>query len=107
MKTFFLSLTIYFLTNLPALAEKLPNPLGKGVVSPQQVASNLVQSMFAITGILATLVFIWGGLLWTSSGGSKERIKKGKDVMVWAIIGLIVTFASYAIINTVLRLIYF
>ena len=53
-----------------------------------------------ISGSIALLMFIYGGFLWLTSGGSPEKIKKGKDVFVWSVIGLAIIFGSYAILNT-------
>lgn len=104
----FLSLaSFYFLSSLPVLAERLPNPLGTNEPNPQMITANIVKAMLGVTGILATTMFVWGGLLWTSSAGSKEKIKKGKDTMLWSIIGLIVVFAAYALVSAVLKLISF
>jgi uncharacterized membrane protein YjfL (UPF0719 family) len=47
-------------------------------------------------------MFVYGGFTWLTSGGSAERIKKGKDILVWAVIGLVVIFASYTAVDFVL-----
>jgi len=38
-------------------------------------------------------------MLWMTSGGSAERLKKGKDTVLWTILGLVIIFMSYIIIN--------
>ena len=44
---------------------------------------------------------VWGGLMWMTSQGNTERVTKGKNTLVWAVIGLVIIFASYAILSTV------
>ncbi len=59
---------------------------------------------FALTflGILCVCLIIYGGFLYITSAGEEEGAKKGKTIIIYCIIGLVIIFASYAIVNTVL-----
>jgi len=46
-------------------------------------------------------MFVYGGLIWLTSGGTPDKIKKGMDVLLWAAIGLVVIFASYTLVDFV------
>ena len=46
-------------------------------------------------------MFVYGGILWIFSGGAEERVTKGKEVMKWAVIGLVIMFSAYALVNLV------
>jgi hypothetical protein len=61
-----------------------------------------MRGTLAIIGIWALLFFIYAGILWLTSGGSPDKIKKAQQIMVWATIGIIVIFASYAIVSQVI-----
>ena len=78
----------------------LSNPIG--TTSITEIFGNAIKVVTGILGSLALLVFVYGGFLWLTSAGSQEKIKKGTSAMVWAVIGIIVIFASYAIISLVL-----
>lgn len=80
---------------------KLCDPLGNNG-DPAVVANKIIKGLMGLTGILALIAFIWGGILWMTSGGGQERIKKGKTMMIWAVLGLVVIFGSYAILDVVL-----
>ena len=41
--------------------------------------------------------------MWMTSSGNTERIKKGRDTLVWATIGLMVIFGSYTVVNFVIQ----
>lgn len=84
-----------------AAAPTLPNPLG-GTTDIRTIIGRVISAALGISGSIALLMFIWGGMLWLTSGGSPERIKKGKDAIVWAVLGLVLIFGSYAILNFVL-----
>jgi hypothetical protein len=51
--------------------------------------------------ILALLNIIWGGFNWIMSEGNKERIGKARERIVYSIIGLLVVFLSFLIINVI------
>jgi hypothetical protein len=82
----------------------LDNPIiGKaGHTAPAAFFSRIITGMLGVVGTLSLVVFIYGGILWLSSKGNPEQVQKGKDVFIYALIGMAVTFSSYAILNLVL-----
>jgi hypothetical protein len=60
-----------------------------------QVAVNFGQFLFGIVGALVLLYFFYGGFLWLTSAGASEKIKRGKDVLINSVIGLIIVFGAY------------
>ncbi|MCK4539930.1 hypothetical protein KAU09_02120 [Candidatus Parcubacteria bacterium] len=40
--------------------------------------------------------FIYGGFTWMLAAGSSEKVQKGKDILIWATLGLVVIFSAYA-----------
>lgn len=63
-----------------------------------RLGTNIFQFMLGIVGSLALLAFIYGGILFLVSGGNTDTIEKGKNALKGATIGLIIVFASYAIV---------
>jgi len=80
----------------------LDNPLG-GIESPQALVGQVINSIFGIVGSLALVMFIYGGFLWLTSAGSAEQVKKGKDIFIWAVIGLVVIFSAYSLVRFVIQ----
>ena len=80
---------------------ELTNPLGT-VTDISTIVGNVLRAGFGILGSIALLMFIYGGFTWLTSGGAAEKIQKGKDTMVWAVLGIAITFAAYAIVNFVI-----
>jgi hypothetical protein len=87
-----------------ALANVVPitDPLGLGDNAVNELAARLVQAALGLSGVLALLAFIYGGIMYLLAGVNPEFVKKGKETMKWAVIGLLVIFSSYAIINFIL-----
>ena len=60
---------------------------------------NVANWILGIVGSLALLFFIYGGLWMIISSGKSEEIQKAKTILTNAIIGLIIVFMSWVIIN--------
>ncbi len=55
----------------------------------------------SVGAILATVVLMAAGLMWLTSGGSQEKIGQAKNMISGSIIGLVLLFGSYTILNLV------
>ncbi|MCU0678827.1 MAG: pilin [Planctomycetes bacterium] len=66
-----------------------------------KVAVNVASWILGITGSLTLLAFVYGGVMFLISAGSSERINKAKQIIVGAVVGLVIVFASYMIIGFV------
>lgn len=64
-----------------------------------QLAVNISKWILGITGSLALLAFIYGGVVFLISAGNTEMVAKGKKIIIGAVIGLVIVFASYTIIQ--------
>ena len=49
-------------------------------------------------------MFVYGGLIWMTSMGNAENVRKGRDVLIWSTIGLVIIFGSYALVTFVLQI---
>jgi len=47
-------------------------------------------------------MFIYGGATWMLSGGNQEKVTKGKQILIWATLGLVIIFTAYALVRSVL-----
>jgi hypothetical protein len=79
----------------------LNNPLtGNTTSTPIPVLiGKIINAALGIVGSLALVMFIYGGFVWMLAAGNNERVQKGKDILIWAAIGLVVIFASYAAVS--------
>ncbi len=80
----------------------LNNPLGAGVTSVPQLIGKVIKAVVGIVGSLALLMFIYGGFTWMLSGGNSTAVERGKNILMWAAIGLVIIFMSYAIVNFII-----
>jgi hypothetical protein len=76
----------------------LPNPLGKNV-NLIDVLLRVMQIALAAVDIFALFMFILGGFEFLVSAGNPNMIKKAKDTLLWATIGILVITLSYSILK--------
>jgi len=86
----------------PSPIPRLVNPLGVGITF-QHLIGRVIKAVLGISGSLALAVFVWGGFMWLTSGGSPDKIEKGKKMLVWAVMGLALIFGAYAITDFIIK----
>ncbi len=103
------SLVLFILPTTTVRAEednpitKIENPLDLDQNFPvEDLAAKIISTFLGIVGIIALIMFVYGGLLWMTAAGNAQRVDKGKDLFIWSIIGLVVIFSSYAIASFVI-----
>jgi len=84
-----------------AQAVNIPNPLG-AVQDPRVIIGKILRGVLGLIGTYALVIFMWGGLDMIRSMGNYEMVKKGRDTMAYAAIGLAVIFSSYAVVEYIL-----
>lgn len=104
---FIIILAIIFSVGLISCATaktvKLPDPLGGQGDDIPTLVGNVINYVLGIMGVLALVMFIYGGMTWMTSEGVPDKIRKGKDTLVWSILGLALIFFSYALLDFVLQ----
>jgi hypothetical protein len=89
-------------------SEKLNEVFGTGGANVPQtdlikVISNIIKWVLGFMGLVLTLMIIYGGFLWMSSGGDTEKISKAKNTITNGIIGLVIVVLAYTIANFVIK----
>ncbi|PIZ72471.1 hypothetical protein COY07_03220 [Candidatus Peregrinibacteria bacterium CG_4_10_14_0_2_um_filter_43_11] len=64
-----------------------------------QAVLTMVNYFIGLLGFLATLAFIYAGVLWVLNGGNEDLIGKAKKIMTYASLGLIVIMLSYTVVR--------
>jgi hypothetical protein len=79
----------------------LTNPLTGKSDTPDinLIIGKALNGALGLVGSIALVMFIYGGFTWMLAAGSPQRVTKGKDILVWATIGLVVIFSAYGLVN--------
>lgn len=76
-------------------------PLGN--TSLQTIIGRLIRGALLYAGMIALVMFVYGGVMWMTSAGNQERISKAKSTLVWATLGLVILFGAYAIVSVIVQ----
>lgn len=63
---------------------------------------NAAKFLFTIIGTVAFVMFVYGGFTMVMSMGNSDKVKQGREALVAAVVGLIVAFSAYILIDFVL-----
>ena len=63
----------------------------------------ITNTILYIVGILAVIMLIWGGIRYVVSGGDSKKVTDAKNTILYAIIGLVISFFAFAIVNFILN----
>ena len=69
----------------------------------ESTAGRVVNVLLYIIGILAVVMIIFGGIMYTTSAGDQAKVTKAKNIILYGLVGLVVAVLAYAIVNFVLK----
>lgn len=77
----------------------ITNPLGDA--DPRVIVARVIQGALSVSGTLALLMFVYGGMLWMTAMGNETQITKGKNILVWAVLGILVIASAYIVTTAI------
>ena len=60
---------------------------------------SILQNIILVSGFIAVVFIVVGGVQYMTSGGDANKVKRGKDTILYACIGLIICTLAFAIVN--------
>lgn len=63
------------------------------------ILTNILNSIIFISGLIAVVFIIIGGVKYMTSTGDAGKTKQAKDTILYAVIGLIICVLAFAIVN--------
>lgn len=76
--------------------------------SDQEISDSIVtiiNATIAILGLVAVIVIVYGGIQYMTSAGDSSKLKRAKDTILYAVIGLIISVLAFAITNFTISII--
>jgi len=93
----FLLVKAGFAANVDTGMDQVGTNIILGSTSPIATGVKIIQVLLGLLGIVALSIIIYGGFLWTTSGGSEEKISQAKKLLRNSVIGLIIILSSWGI----------
>ena len=66
------------------------------------VFRQVTNTILYIVGIVAVIMLIVGGIKYVISGGDSKKVTDAKNTVLYAIIGMVIAFFAYSIVNFVI-----
>ncbi len=63
---------------------------------------NVINAILGVVGLIAVVMVILGGISYMTSAVDAGKVKKGKDTILYGIIGLVIVGLAFAIVNFVI-----
>ncbi len=67
------------------------------------IMTNFVNYLNGFLAVITVLLIIYAGWLVVSSGGEEDRLKRAKNIIKYAFVGIVLMVASYALFNFFLQ----
>lgn len=87
------------------LAQVNLSPVGQfttlSAITAGGLVSALITILLVITAIILFIILLVGGITVMTSGGDTQKSEKGQSAVTAAIIGLLIVFGAWAILNLV------
>lgn len=64
--------------------------------------TNILNAVIGVLGLVCVVVMIIGGVNYMTSAGDASKVKKGKDTILYGLIGLIICVLAFALVNWVI-----
>jgi Type IV secretion system pilin len=80
----------------------LINPLG--ITDPRLLIGRIIAGILSIVGSFSVLMFVYAGVLWITAQGEPKKVQRGKDIMLWATLGLAVIAGAYVLVNAIINI---
>jgi hypothetical protein len=77
----------------------ITNPLGEA--DPRVIVARVIQGALSVSGTLALLMFVYAGILWMTAAGNDTQITKGKSIMVWSLLGIVVIASAFVLTTAI------
>lgn len=75
---------------------------GSGGDDITTLVTNIINTLLFLSGIIAVVFIIIGGVRYTIAQGDSGQIASAKNTIMYAVIGLVVAMAAFAIVNFVI-----
>jgi heme/copper-type cytochrome/quinol oxidase subunit 2 len=67
-----------------------------------EIIGLLINVVLGFLGIVFLVLLLYAGFLWMTAAGDEQKVKKARDMIFQAVIGLVIVVAAFAISSFVL-----
>jgi len=67
-----------------------------------KVVTQIINPIILLLSAVAFVVFAWGVFQFISKSGDEKARQEGRQAIMWGVVGLVIIFGAYGIINVAL-----
>ncbi len=67
-----------------------------------RVVEQIINPIILLLAATSFILFLWGVFEFIAHAGDATKRKEGKDAILWGLVGLVIIFGAYGIINLAL-----
>lgn len=86
----------------PTLRVNFPDPF-EGRLTIQEIIGSIIRILVGLCGVFFLGVFVYGGLLYLTSGGNPKQVDTGRKAIVNAVIGLVIVLFAYIGVSLIVQ----
>ncbi len=79
-----------------------PGDVGIPTVGADSVLTGVLNIVYFVAGMTAVIVIIICGILYSTSQGDAAKVKRAKDGILYAVVGLVVVMMAFVITNFII-----
>ncbi|MBP9728279.1 MAG: hypothetical protein KBD27_02780 [Candidatus Moranbacteria bacterium] len=95
----------------PSFLKEISAALGWGAVDAAianaqtltSVAGKVLNFLLSITGVIAIIMMVIGGLVYLTAGGDESKAEVGKKIVTYAMIGVVVSLGALVIVTQIVK----
>lgn len=88
--------------NAQVTIPNIKDPFGGKNLS--SITNQVITILLTLIVVAAVIVIILSGFRMITGGGNPDQIAKSKKAIIWAVVGIVVAFMSFAIISIIQNL---
>lgn len=72
-----------------------------GAKTLAQIATSVLNFLLSVVGVIGIIMMVVGGLMYLTAAGDEDRIKTGKSITVYSIIGIAIALAALVLVTQI------
>ncbi len=68
-----------------------------------KMANKIIEIVLSVIGVLAVGVMIYGGIMYIISTGDAAKVNRAKHIIMYGLIGLVISLLAYMIVQFVIK----
>jgi len=72
-----------------------------GIEDIARIINHIIDLLLPIAGGITVIFLIWGSIQYLTAYGNEEKAQKGKAIIIWSIVGIVVMLLSKIIVGEI------